>query len=167
MNFNFCTMKTNYLFPHTWKKPGWALFILGILFGFYYLFVQSEPPFFNVRLFALVDGSFLKPYSFFTLVKTNALDEIITVLLLVGGILIAFSKEKKEDEFISKIRLESLVWATYVNYAILLIAVLFFFDLAFLWVLIFNMFTLLFFFIIRFNWLLYKSKKGLRHEEQA
>ena len=167
MNFNLCAMKTNYLFPHAWKKPGWVLFILGIFFGFYYLFFQQEPPFFNVRLFALVDGPFLKPYSFFTLVNTNALDEIIAVLLLVGGILIAFSKEKKEDEFIAKIRLESLVWATYVNYAILLIAVLFFFDLAFLWVLVFNLFTLLFFFIVRFNWLLYKSKKELRYEEQA
>ncbi len=167
MNFNFCTMKTNYLFLHAWKKPGWALFILGILFGIYYLFVQSEPPFFNVRLFALANGPFMNPYTFFTVVNTNALDEIIAVLLLVGGILIAFSKEKKEDEFIAKIRLESLVWATYVNYAILLIAVLFFFDLAFLWVLVFNIFTLLFFFIIRFNWLLYKSKKGLQNEEQA
>jgi hypothetical protein len=87
------------------------------------------------------------------------------LLLIIGAILIAFSKEKFEDEFISKIRLESLVWAIYLNYAVLILAIIFIYDMTFFWVIVLNMFTLLFFFIFRFNWALIKSKKQIRDEE--
>ncbi|MGB3922738.1 MAG: hypothetical protein WBL00_02275, partial [Bacteroidales bacterium] len=97
--------------------------------------------------------------------ENNVLDEISSILLIIGALLIAFSKEKTEDEFISKIRLESLVWATYINYAILIFAIIFIYDMTFLWVLVFNMFTLLVFFLIRFNWALYKSKNQISNEE--
>ena len=75
------------------------------------------------------------------------------------------SKEKIEDEYIAKTRLESLVWATYLNYCILLLALLFVYDMAFFWVMIFNMFTLLLFFIVRFNYLIFKLNKTESHEE--
>ena len=79
--------------------------------------------------------------------------------------MVAFSKEKHEDEFVAKTRLESLVWAIYVNYAILTLCFLFFFNMEFLLVMIFNMFTVLIFFIIRFYYVLYKSNKSLSYEE--
>jgi hypothetical protein len=85
-------------------------------------------------------------------VKNNVFDELIGLLLIAGGLFIAFSKEETEDEFIAKIRLESLVWATYFNYAILMLSVIFVYGMSFFGVLVFNMFTLLLFFIIRFNW---------------
>jgi hypothetical protein len=93
------------------------------------------------------------------------LDEISGLLLIIGGLLIVSSKAKSEDEFISKIRLESLLWATYVNYFILILTIIFIYDLIFFWILVFNMFTVLIFFIFRFNWVLYKSKKQIRDEE--
>ena len=91
--------------------------------------------------------------------NNNVLNEIVGVLMLVSSILVAFSKERVEDEYIAKLRLESLVWAVYVNYAILLVSFLFIFDMSFLWVMIFNMFTILWFFIIRFSWLKSKLKQ--------
>ena len=97
--------------------------------------------------------------------ENNIADEVASVLMIIGGILVAFSKTKDEDEFISKIRMESLIWATYVNYGILLLTVLFVFDYPFFNVLIYNMFTVLFFFILRFNYILIKSRKSLSHEE--
>ncbi|VAW16950.1 hypothetical protein MNBD_BACTEROID05-629 [hydrothermal vent metagenome] len=96
---------------------------------------------------------------FVGIVNNNILNEILGISMIVGSILVAFSKEKDEDEFISKIRLESLVWATYLNYAILFLAFIFVYDLSFLWVMIFNMFTILIFFIIRFNWQIRKFRK--------
>ena len=39
------------------------------------------------------------------------------------------------------------------------------FDFSFLWVMIFNMFTVLLFFIIRFNWQISKLKKSANYEE--
>ena len=74
-------------------------------------------------------------------------------------------KEKTEDEFIAMIRLESLVWATYINYGVLILALIFVYDIPFFWVLVFNMFTTLIFFIIRYNWALNNSKKSIENEK--
>ena len=79
--------------------------------------------------------------------------------------MVAFSKEKQEDELIAKIRLDSLVWATYVNYAVLMFSMLFIYGMSFLWVMIFNMFTILLFFIFRFNWQVKKLNKTMSYEE--
>ncbi len=158
-------MKTNYLFPYQMKKFGWILFIPGIILGIFFLIDQSEPNFLNVTVFSIAEKAIFSDSLFFTLTENNILDEIIGLLLIIGAILIAFSKEKYEDEFISKIRLESLVWAIYLNYAVLILTLIFIYDMIFLWVLVFNMFTLLFFFLIRFNWALMKSKKQIRDEE--
>ena len=153
-------MKTNYLLPHQLKKIGWFILIIGLLSGIYYLAFNSEPDFLNVTVLSIAGHT-----TFFSLTNNNILDEITGLLLITGSIFMAFSKEKSEDELISRIRLESLVWATYINYFILILAILFIYDMTFFWVLVFNMFTILFFFIIRFNWALYKLKNQMRDEE--
>jgi len=86
-------------------------------------------------------------------------------LLIISLFFIAFSKEKNEDEFIAKIRLESLLWATYINYAVLIIAILFVYGGSAFWVLVYNIFTILLFFIIRFNWVIRKSRKLAKDEK--
>jgi hypothetical protein len=158
-------MKTNYLFPNHFKKIGWLLFIPGIILGIVYLIYQSDISLFDIKVFAIAEKVIFNDADFFTISENNVLDEISSILLIIGALLIAFSKEKTEDEFISKIRLESLVWATYINYAILILAIIFVYDITFFWVLVFNMFTLLVFFLIRFNWALYKSKNQISNEE--
>lgn len=142
------------------------LFIPGIILGIMYLIYQTDLGIFNIKVFAVAREEIFKDVSFFTVSENNVLDEISGLFLIIGSIFIAFSKEKCEDEFISRIRLESLVWATYVNYAILILAIVFVYDMAFFWVLVFNMFTLLVFFLIRFNWALNKLKKQISDEEQ-
>ena len=161
-------MKTNYLLPNQFKKIGWILFIPSLILGLFFIIYQFQPEIFEIRVFAIFETG-LEPWSsganFFDVIKTNIIDELIGLSLIISSIFIAFSKERLEDELISKIRLESLVWATYVNYAILIIAILFVFGMSFFWVLVFNMFTILIFFIIRFNWVLYKSKKMIQDEK--
>jgi Ca2+-dependent lipid-binding protein len=85
----------------------------------------------------------------------------------LGAVMVAFAKEKHEDEFIAKIRLESFLWATYINYAILLFSFLFFYGIGFMYVMIFNMFTIIILFIVRFNYILYRSTKQLQYEKQS
>ncbi len=165
-NFKLIVMKTNYLFPNRFKKIGWFLFIPGIVIGAIFLITQSDNiDFFNVKVLSIAEQPIFGKTVFFTISENNILDEIIGLLLIIGSLLIAFSKEKSEDEFISKIRLESLVWATYINYAVLIMTIIFVYDMTFFWVLVFNMFNILLFFIIRFNWVLYKSKKQVKDEE--
>ena len=116
-------------------------------------------------MFAIYSGDFLGGTESFGFVKDNISDEILGILFIVGAILVAFSKEKHEDEFIAKIRMESLVWATYINYAILIFCMLFFYNIGFLYVMIFNMFTVLLLFILRFYYLLYRSNKSMSYEK--
>lgn len=158
-------MNTNYLFPNRFKKVGWALFIPGIILGVISLIYNSEISVFNMKVFAIAEKALFSDLKFFSITENNVLDEISSVLIIIGALFVAFSKEKIEDEFIAKIRLESLVWATYVNYIILVLAILFIYEMTFLWVLVLNLFTLLFFFLVRFNWALYKSKNLMRDEK--
>ena len=145
-------MKLNYLFPNKYKKIGWLLLIPSAIIGLITLILEFEPNFLDFNVPALFIDELFGEKHFIGIVSDNVLNEILAVLIIVSSLLVAFSKEKSEDEYISKIRLESLVWAVYLNYAILLISFLFIFDLSFLWVMVFNMFTILLFFIIRFNW---------------
>lgn len=156
-------MKSTYLFPYAAKKYGWVLFYPSFIFGIYLLF----GPEFEIKLpvFALINTGLTEGATFFTMTETNILDEVTSILLILSLFLIAFSKEKVEDELVAKIRLESLLWATYVNYAVLVLAILFLFEFAFYWVMILNMFTILLVFMLRFKWNLFQVNKELNHAE--
>ncbi len=158
-------MKLNYLFPNKYKKIGWMIFIPTVLFGLANLFLEYEPKFLDLKVPAIFIDELFGNQKLLGFTKNNILNEILGVLIIISSILVAFSKEKLEDEYIAKIRLESLVWATYVNYGILLVALIFVYDFSFLWVMIFNMFTVLIFFIVRFNWQVIKLKKLTNYEE--
>ena len=79
----------------------------------------------------------------------NFTDEIAAVGSIIGLLLIAFSKVRVEDEYVSKIRLESLQWAIYFNFVLLILATIFVHGMLYFQVIIFNMFTPLVFFIVR------------------
>lgn len=158
-------MKTNHLFPNQYKKIGWFLFIPGVILGILWLIYDFDIAFFNVTVFSIYENPLWGDTVSFSFSENNIFDEIIALLLISGGLLIAFSKEKSEDEFISKIRLESLVWATYINYSILILSLIFMYGIAFFWVLVINMFTVLIFFIFHFNWALYKSKNQIQDDK--
>jgi len=154
-------MKLKYLFPNYFKTIGMILFIPSVILGLIYLINQPEPDFLNIRVFAILYTDFLIDPSFFAITDTNAFDEIVGLVLMISLIFIAFSKEPFEDEFISRIRLESLVRATYFNYVILFLTIIFVYGHAFYWIMVINMFSILIFFIIRFNWIIYKEKKSV------
>lgn len=159
-------MKSRYLFSHKLKPLGWILFSIGIVLGVILLINDFDFPNWKMNVFSLIgsDDSF-STTKMFSWVTNNISDEVVAILIIVGGILVSFSKTKEEDEYIAKIRMESLIWATYVNYLVLLLAVILVFDMAFFNVMIFNMFTILIFFILRFHYVLYKTKKTTEYEE--
>jgi len=158
-------MNVNYLFSNKYKPIGWFILIPSAIIGFTIILLDFEPEFLTFNLPALFIDEFFGEKYLFGVVKNNILNEIIGVLIIMSSLMVAFSKEKSEDEYISKIRLESLVWAVYVNYGVLLVAFFCIYNIAFLWVMTFNMFTTLLFFIIRFNWQITKLKKLATNEE--
>jgi len=165
-------MKTPFLLPNSFKIPGLILFVIGLLAGI--LYSWADDPWaedvwyldsFDTLVFALVDDPVLSDKKYFTWIDNNILDEIIATFLIVGGIMLAFSREKNEDEFIASLRMQSLLQATYANYVILIISVWLLFGLSFYWILIVNTFTLLLFFNIRYYWSLFRNRKAAQHEE--
>lgn len=155
-------MKTRYLFPNVFKRIGWILLLPTSILGISVIFFNFEWSALDCKTLVLFplhlfDSSL--PSKLFSIESNNLTDEISAILFLISAIFIAFSKEKTEDEYIMKIRLDSLLWAVYANYLILLSAIIFFTELTFLYVLILNMFTLLIVFILRFHYILYKLKQ--------
>lgn len=156
-------MKTNYLLPNKFKTVGWILFIIGLIGGIFIYLSDYESDALTVNVLSVYNESFLgSEKGFFQIIENSILDELIALAIIAGGLLVGFSKEKVEDEFIYKLRKDSLVWAIIFNYAVLILTIVFVYDLAFFDVLVFNMFTPLLFFIFRFNFLKHKS---LSHEE--
>ncbi|MDX5444311.1 MAG: hypothetical protein LPJ89_11080, partial [Hymenobacteraceae bacterium] len=101
-------METRFLFPHWFKKPGWILFIPAAVTGLLWLFDIIKLPVLKVPFFAIYDSF---NHQALTFKSYDLMDELLAVMVIVGGLLVACSKEKYEDEFIAKVRLESLLWA--------------------------------------------------------
>lgn len=161
-------MKNHFLFPNSFKKIGWILFVPSLIFSLYLLTIDDgftiDALDFDV-LAIYNDGFFKSDDAFFKIIENNIGDELYVIGLIVGGLLIGFSKLKNEDEMISKIRYESLVWATYLNYGIIILLTIFFYGIGYYSILMFNTFTLLLFFIIRFHYKIYQLNKTNNDDE--
>lgn len=158
-------MKTNYLFPYRLRAVSGLLFLLSlsvfVVFFIFDLFVYYQ---INTKVFALVDNSLFTEPVYFSFTENNIIDEILLLMAIVSGVIYAFTKEKAEDEMVSALRLQSLAWATMINYGIILFCYLFIYGFVFLNVLMVAMFSQLLIFIILFRYKMYRFYKS-SHEE--
>lgn len=159
-------MKTRFLFPNHFKTVGWVLFVPSLVLGILYN-INNEilKSFLKIKVFAIAETQLFNFNSYFKFIENDIIDELILFGLIIGGVFVGFSKLKNEDEYISKIRYESLVWATYFNYGLILFFTLFIYGIPYLNILFYNMFTLLLFFIIRFHYMIYKLNKVNQDDE--
>lgn len=166
MNLKATIMKTHFLFPNKFKKLGWILFVPSFIASLFISFSNLNiDNYWIVKVFAFKETGIMSQNNYFSVIQNSIVDEVLLYCLIIGGILVGFSKLKIEDEFTSKIRYESLVWATYLNYGLILFFTIFVYGLSYLNVLFFNTFTLLLFFIIRFHYLIYKLNKTSNDDE--
>lgn len=147
-------MKDVFLFPQRFKVIGLALLLPVLVFAGYVLVTEFEFSFLNWKIpwYPIGAGSILSKGG-----TDNFTNEIAMILLLVALVFVAFSKTLEEDEYVQKIRHDSLLWSMYVNYGLLFIAILTFYEFDFFNVLLFNMYTPLIIFIARFQY--YYSKR--------
>jgi len=144
-------MKTKWLFPHSFRLLGGLIFIPSLVLGLATLYAEFEWKFLTV--------SFIQTDFFGQRVNQNLTNEVAGLGLIIGLMMIAFSREKVEDEMIGQLRLEALQWSVYANYLILAISMLTVFDEDFFSVMIYNMFTVLLVFIARFRWLIHRNNQ--------
>lgn len=153
-------MMNNLLLPHKYKKLGWIILVPVTILGMILIFSDFEALAIQAKVFAILNDEFLGKKESFSIIQTNITNTIIGILFIVGALLVSFSKEKVEDEFIAKLRQTSLLWAVLVNYILLLFAFMFIYGSAFFNVMLYNMFTILIIFIIRFNYVMYRNSKS-------
>lgn len=144
-------MKLTYLFPYRIKKLNGFIFIICFCALLTTVLLDWVPSILDVPMFAIVSTEFLKDTTYFSWIETNIWYDVLAILVIVSGILFAFSKEKIEDEYIANLRLRALVKAVYCNYAILILAIFFIYNLAFFNVLVLNMLSTLILFILFFQ----------------
>ena len=144
-------MKQLPLFPQSWQKAGYIILPLFLAIGVAYLFFDYNIPWLQYKH---------NPQNVFDFSDNNFTDEVASLGMIVSLLLIAFSKEKTEDEMIQFIRLESLHWAVYANYLVLALCIIFVYGGLFFHVMIWNMFTVLIIFIVRFKYLMFKYNKS-------
>ena len=110
-------MKTNYLLPNKYKAVGWILFILGLIGGIFIYLSDYESDALTVNVLSIYNESFIESEKgFFQITENSILDELIALAIIAGGLLVGFTREKVEDEYIYKLRKDSLVWAIIFNY---------------------------------------------------
>lgn len=158
-------MSHKLLLPNKYKLIGWFLLIPSTILGLYLSFNNFNGFDITVKTFSLFSDELFGKTKFLTFVRADLTNTIVGILFIIGALMVSFSKEKNEDEFIANLRLSSLLWAVLVNYFLLLIGFLFIYDLAFINVMTYNMFTVLIIFIIRFNYILYKNNKMVSDEK--
>ena len=125
-------MKKDFLFPHAWRVPGW---ILTALFGAAGLawsidFVVWYTPDGKMQQVSDLLGGWI--------------DEVIVIGLMAGLLLVAFSRERDEDEYTTRLRASSLVWAVLA-------------DSLFL-----QLFLLLVLYIVKFRTAVWRAKREAR-----
>jgi len=145
-------MKPTFLFPHWCRYLGWGLVIahvpltmIGKAAGMVNIMDWSpsgEPLFSGQHLYF-----------------------IFTTLLMVSGLfLVAFAKERIEDEQLWQLRLNALRWSIFVNYILLIVSLLFLDDIRH--ILELDLIIPLFFFIIRFQWSIFRLNRSIQAEDR-
>ena len=158
-------MQTQLLLPNKYKKLGWFILVPATLLGLLLAYNEFGSDWLWSKVFAIANDGTDSNYKYFSFRYSNVTNTVIGSLFLIGAMLVSFSKEKNEDEYIAGLRLSSLLWAVCVSYLLLLIAFVLVYGTPFLNVMVYNMFTVLIIFIIRFNYLLHKNSKIVPDEK--
>ena len=158
-------MSTQLLLPNKFKKIGWFIFIPAFIAGLILCITDYQAAWLQTKVFAIVNEEILGKSQYFSFIKTNITNTLVGVLFIVGAMLVSFSKEKTEDEYITNLRLKSLQWSLLANNLLLFFAFLFVYGTTFLSIMIYNMFTMVIIFIIRFNYILYNNTKSSADEK--
>ena len=137
-------MKNLWLLPAWCRKAGWALFIPCAILGLYIIFIEGYVPL-EIKLCEVL--------------KTN----VAIIGTLIGLYMIAFSKEKIEDEFINSLRMDAMIKAIILNCVIIVLASLIIYGGWYMYSLSITQYFVLLAYIIIFRYNI--NKYSCRNEE--
>ena len=130
-------MKNLWLLPAWCRKAGWALFIPCAILGLYIIFIEQYVPL---------------EFNLWEVLKTN----VAIIGTLIGLYMVAFSKEKIEDEFINSLRMDAMIKAIILNCVIIVLASLIIYGGWYIYTLSITQYFVLLAYIIIFRYNMYK-----------
>jgi len=147
----------NYLFNYKYKKiSGWIFYLL-IPVGLFLLLTERIQDIFVVNVFSIFSYEWIgSERTGFGWIENGLGDEIFTLLIIVSGLINSFSKEKIEDELISRIRLESLSLSLFISFGLIIVSTFLVFNINYMYVLVFNLFLIILLFNLIFKFRLFK-----------
>ena len=145
----FKNYNMSYLFSNKFKKTSGVIFYLSIPIGLFLLLTERIQDIFVVNVFSIFSYEewFGTTIPGFRWIENGLGDEVFTLIIIVSGIVNSFSKEKIEDELISRIRLESLSLSLFISFGLIIVSTFLVYNINYMYVLIFNLFLI----IILFN----------------
>ena len=147
----------SYLFSNKFKKTSGVVFYLSILVGLFLLLTDRIQDIFVVNVFSIFSYEwFGSEQTGFGWIENGLGDEIFTLLIIVSGLINSFSKEKIEDELISRIRLESLSLSVFISFGLIIISTFLVFNINYMYVLVFNLFLIILLFNLILKFRLFK-----------
>jgi hypothetical protein len=150
----------NYLFDNKYKKISGLVFYLTSIIGLYLLLTERIFDLFTLNVYSLFSESLSDLTYGRGWIENGLGDEIFTTIIIISGLINSFSKEKIEDELISKIRLESLTMSLFISYSLVIISTFLIYNLSYMYVLVFNMFIILLLFNLIFRYKLHQHYKS-------
>src|SRR5690606_12681358 len=159
-------MKRIYLFPNKLKIPALVVFVISlilvILLHFEIVYELQAP------VFAVASDHFLSSENSFYLSfgKEDIYNELVECSFFISGLILAFSKEKTEDEMIGLIRYQSLTYATYFTFGMLIICEFLVYGMPFVYVIMFFYYAFILFLNIFYYTKLFIYKKQFSYENE-
>lgn len=157
-------MEHTYLFSPIFRKIGYGLMAAGLLL-FVVMFiigVHFDPEWeITLPVFSLTCG--MNEWDMENAWYPHVMDdevsfEFVMILMCVGCVFVAFSKEKDEDECIAQMRMNALVWSLLWGMVLVVVSTMFIYGATYLICLsIYPILTFLLF-IIKYNVSLYKFR---------
>jgi hypothetical protein len=147
-------MKSLILIPHRFKIFGWIILLLTTLLHL------SKNSFELPRVKVLVLNIYIhysEILSLFSIEENDIETTLVIAGYSLGSLIIICSKEKIEDEFISILRLNSLLWAFVLNNGVFILLTLTVYGPGYLEIISWNPFATSFIYIAIFHFMLIKN----------
>jgi branched-subunit amino acid transport protein AzlD len=152
-------MNRNYiLLPGTFRFAGILFFLTGIFLGVIRFYFGVKPDLLDMKPFAFYSSYVENKYMQF--IGNNMSEEIVGLLILCGLFLIAFSRDKVENELKAFMRVKALYLTVYAQIIFLILSILFTFGFAFVYMLMANMVFPIIFFLLSFRIFLFIHRKN-------
>ena len=152
-------MKQNYLLPHGFKRVGLIMLVPFLAACIWLLLGPGEGDWFTVDVPALFTLNLASNSEWFGMTATDPVNEICMLGLLVSLVFLALSKEKDEDEMTAVVRIQSFVWSFWCTAILILVAILFVYDLAFMYFAFASVFVCFIMYICKFNYEMIKIRR--------